>query len=357
MVGEKADHTLVPMVGTLKRINAELIFWRDKELSYGKYWLKAKLVDRAGNVTPISDAFVVRDPQPLDFLIERYPINEYPDSDSFQFFLKTHRGELRTHHTTLYVYRFEIINSSKEAVLRNIYLEFSTLHPAASPFFQWIQLGSRDVAGAVDLHILHVNNAYHQSEMEEMFSGQRRVNIESMGPTGSYTAAVLVGFPSAQAAEQLGDIKVKGSYVYDGYGVTESVPIDLRVSPGGNVAAEETRGGIKESPVVKVTWNIYSGLPSPEWDVTDPKAIEALRGLISNLPATAPAAGWSEFGGFTLWAHVNPEPIDFPEYVAVHGGVVEIMARSDREPQFFEDRNRLEDFLLAEAHKRGFAPK
>lgn len=128
----------------------------------------------------------------------------------------------------------------------------------------------------------------------------------------------------------------------------------LLALPISSLATEDASRNVKESPVVKVTWNIRSGLPSPEWSVTDPKAIEALRQLLSDLPPASPSAGWHEFGGFTLWAYMNPEPIDFPKYVAVKNGIVKIMSWRNGDAEFFQDVKGLEDFLLAEARSRGF---
>ena len=133
------------------------------------------------------------------------------------------------------------------------------------------------------------------------------------------------------------------------------VLVGLLLCPSINAfAAEDTSRNVKESPVIKVTWNIRSGLPSPEWSVTDPKAIETLRQLLSDLPPGSPPAGWHEFGRFTLWAYMNPESIDFPKYVAVKAGIVKIVSWTGEDAEFFQDSKGLEDFLLTEARRRGF---
>ena len=108
---------------------------------------------------------------------------------------------------------------------------------------------------------------------------------------------------------------------------------------------------------VQVTVALYSGRPDPSYELVRPEDWEKLRGLLKDLEAAnrpedkdAPGLGYK---GFLL----TPRGLDgVPGWISVFKGTVQL-GDSPRERVYKKDQKGLEDWLKAEAKKRGLEIK
>ena len=109
-----------------------------------------------------------------------------------------------------------------------------------------------------------------------------------------------------------------------------------------SLASGEDLKTTPSEPIV-VTWNLYSGRPSPTWKVDDQKQIAKLREMISDLPKAKPPKGWSvAWGGFSFTFE--------GKNVSVKEGIIQIaIGRAAGTSEFFRDSHGLEQFLFDQA--------
>lgn len=209
-------------------------FMFDTELTHGEYYLRITVSDKANNMSESEYRFVVPEEEivGISALYEEYEKAKH--ENLFRSFLEE-RGEiLDIHKYRLYVYRYGVHNKAEKTYCRSLHFSIDN----QGVIFCWKEMSSIDCSGIVSLSL--TESVQKNVPKNMVFTSQRMLSIEEIGPGGWAQFAALVGFmkldnfrPKVSTPREIG---VFGTYVSEGYGRTKIedvrrwVPIKKRKS-------------------------------------------------------------------------------------------------------------------------------
>lgn len=117
-----------------------------------------------------------------------------------------------------------------------------------------------------------------------------------------------------------------------------------------------------EKDAVRVTLNVYSGMPDPSWVLSE-RQVEELKRLLEASMEQQPAEPVTPpYLGYTGFAITNPGRLSGISYkVKVYGGAVTVTVKDEKKnyedagrTTSYRDTYRLESWLLEQATERGY---
>ena len=126
------------------------------------------------------------------------------------------------------------------------------------------------------------------------------------------------------------------------------------------IAQEEIeRNKMKEEPVrgISITLPVYSGLPNPQWWITEGDEFEKITFLIKSMKTVNDSLfnynEWNKPGYASFWI-VSREIEDLPKSVHIWRDMAYIPQRDEMIPLYAKGVTELYDMLVKQAEKKGY---
>lgn len=191
----------------------------DTELTHGEYLMQIIVSDRATNRSESEYRFIVPERQIISIsgVLEKY--EEEKHAKLFRSFLKERAEMLDLHLYRLYVYQYALRNTAQRTYCKSLHLSIGN----QGVVFYWKEMGSLDCRGIVSLNL---TESMQKNVPENMiFSSERLLSIDEIGPGGMAHFNALVGFMTRSKRPPRMSIPPEeilwaGTYVSEGYGRT-----------------------------------------------------------------------------------------------------------------------------------------
>ncbi len=203
-------------------------FTVDTELTHGEYFLRITLSDKANNMSESEYRFVVPEEEIVDISAVYEEYEEEKHEKLFRSFFDERGEMLDLHLYRLYVYRYSVRNKAEKTYCRSLHFSIGN----QGVIFFWKEMSSVDCSGIVSLSFTESMQKNVPNNM--VFTSERMLSIDEIGPGGLARFAALVGFikrdnfrPKVNAPREIG---LFGTYVSEGYGRTTIEDVRRRVS-------------------------------------------------------------------------------------------------------------------------------
>jgi hypothetical protein len=217
------DNEYEPLSGKSSVMRNRFEYMRDTDLTHGEYFLRITVCDRAKNRSESEYPFVVPEEEiiAISALCEQY--DEAKHENLFRSFLDERAEMLDLHRYILYVYYYGVRNKAEKTYCRNLHFDISS----QGVVFCWKETASVRCNGIVSVNFTEAMVKNVPKNM--VFTSERMLSIDEVGPGGLAHFAALVGFmkfdslgPKVSTPTEIG---VFGTYVSQGYARTTTVPV------------------------------------------------------------------------------------------------------------------------------------
>lgn len=212
------DNEYEPLSGKSSINENRFDFMVDTELTHGEYFLRITLSDKANNMSEFEYRFVVPEEEIIDISAVYEEYEEAKHKKLFRSFLDERGEVLDLHRYRLYVYRYGLRNKAEKTYCRSLHFSIGN----QGVIFCWKEMSSVNCSGIVSLSFTESMQKNVPKNM--VFTSERMLSIDEIGPGGLARFAALVGFmkfdnfrPKVSTPREIG---VFGTYVSEGYGRT-----------------------------------------------------------------------------------------------------------------------------------------
>ena len=213
------DEEYVSLNGNLTTRTNRLDFTVNTELGCGEYILRATVFDRANNGFEYEYQFVVPEEEIIDISAVYEEYKEAKHEKLFRSFLDERAAMLDQPKQMLFVYRIGLHNKAEKTYCKSLHFSID----CQAVIYCWKEMSAFECKGIVSLSTTEAMQKNIPKDI--VFTSQRILSIDEIGPGGLAGFAALVGFMKFDKVRPKvntpGEIGVFGTYVSEGYGRTK----------------------------------------------------------------------------------------------------------------------------------------